>query len=66
MVREGENPKRDEAVCCRVEVVKGAFGFRIPIDSLISITDHDPASPVSIIRKASLRLVISFEHARGN
>ncbi len=41
-MRDGENPSRLEAACCRVEVVKGALGFRFLVVSLTSLIVHLP------------------------
>ena len=49
IVLEGEYPKRELAVCCKVEVVKGARGERFCSDSFMSFTNQVLFSPRSII-----------------
>src|SRR3989344_770105 len=45
MVREGEYPKRELAVCCSVEVVKGAREERFCSDSLTPSITQVPVLP---------------------
>ena len=51
-MREGEKPRRVEAVCCKVEVVKGGRGTRFASVSLISVTSHELDSPTFFSQKS--------------
>ena len=53
MVFDGENPRRVEAVCCKVEVVNGGRGARFCSVSFMSFTNHDFSFATATIRFAS-------------
>src|SRR3989338_5244175 len=53
IVRDGERPRRVEAACCKVDVVKGARGLRACSDSSTPFTLHFPACAAFSIRSAS-------------
>src|SRR3989338_3838086 len=53
MVREGENPKRVLAVCCKVEVVNGGRAARDCCDSLIALTLQVPVRAAFTMASAS-------------
>src|SRR3989338_4129540 len=62
MVRDGEKPKRVEAACWSVDVVKGARGVRACSLSSIEMTFHEPASAAFTIRSASFSAFGSSVH----
>src|SRR3989344_2139542 len=64
MVREGEYPRRELAVCCRVEVVNGARGERFCSDSFTSFTTQVPLLPASIIFLTNFSSRGSSEHSK--
>src|SRR3990167_10668434 len=64
MVREGEYPRRELAVCCRVELVNGARGERFCSDSFTSFTTQIPLLPASIIFPTNFSSRGSSEHSK--
>ncbi len=65
MVREGEKPSLVEAVCCKVEVVKGGRGTRFVSVSLRSVIAHLESSPTCLMRSASAFSLGSTEQKNG-
>src|SRR3989338_6814016 len=65
MVREGARPRRELAVCCKVEVMKGARGARATLVSLISVMLHLPPLPNFKISSTFFLSVGSFEHMKA-
>ena len=65
MVRDGENPRRVEAVCCNVEVVNGGRGLRLASLSLRSVITQVDDSPISLMRSASACLPGSSVQIKG-
>src|SRR3989344_962072 len=61
MVREGEKPKRFDAVCWSVEVVKGARVARRVSVSVTSATVHGTFFAAAIIRSVSSAVFGSIE-----
>src|SRR3989338_5311666 len=66
IVREGEKPKRVEATCWRVEVVKGARGERFCSLSSTPFTLHVPDFAASNMRSASFSVLGSSTHVAVN
>src|SRR3990167_7139864 len=64
MVREGARPRRELAVCCKVEVMKGARGARAIFVSLMLTTFHSPFLPSFRILSVSSLFVGSTEHEK--
>src|SRR3989344_1517717 len=64
MVREGEKPRRVDAVCWRVEVVNGARGERLASVSSIETTSHDSLLPMATILSADFCSLGSMEQTR--
>src|SRR3989344_9689604 len=66
IVREGEYPKRELAVCCRVEVVNGAREVLFCSLSFTPFISQDPFLPSVRIFSTNFSSLGSFEHSRVN
>jgi hypothetical protein len=64
MVRDGEYPSLELAVCCNVEVIKGARGARFCSLSSMSTMRHLSFLAISIILSTSFLSRDSFEQVK--
>src|SRR3990167_6142328 len=65
MVREGARPRRELAVCCRVEVIKGARGTLVTFVSLTFVICQESVLAVFKIFSTSSFFVGSFEQTKA-